>query len=165
MRWTVINTIFVALFLANQTEGPKMRKTLFNTLMSLMLGALATTQVFASSHEHTSAGATESGPKLENLLRAQLEGFEGAEVIVSRVTIPPHTSLPKHWHPGEEFAYVIEGTVILWQDGKEDIVCGKCDTIKIPLKQVHTAITREEEATVLVFRVHEAGMPERVPVE
>ena len=104
-------------------------------------------------------------PKLENLLKAQLEGVEGTEVIVSRVTIPPNTTLPKHWHPGEEFAYVLEGTVILWQEGKDDRVLTAGDAGKVPLKQIHTAMTRDEGATLLVFRVHEAGQPERVPVE
>jgi quercetin dioxygenase-like cupin family protein len=103
--------------------------------------------------------------KLENLLKAQLESVDGTEVIVSRVTMPPNTSLPKHWHPGEEFGYVLEGSVVLWQDGKDDIVGKKGDVVKVPLKQVHTAITKDEGATILVFRVHEQGKPERVPVE
>lgn len=50
---------------------------------------------------------------LETLLSTQLDGVEDTEVIVSRVVIPPNTALPKHWHPGEEFAYVLEGSVIL----------------------------------------------------
>ena len=103
--------------------------------------------------------------KLETLLSAVLEGVEGTEVIVSRVTIPPDTSLPKHWHPGEEFAYVLEGTIVLWQDGKADITGKKGDTVKVPLKQVHTAMTGDEGATILVFRVHEQGEPERVLVD
>ena len=53
----------------------------------------------------------------------------------------------------------------LWQEGKEDIVGTKGMVLKVPLKQVHTAITTEEGGTVLVFRVHEKGQPERVPVE
>jgi quercetin dioxygenase-like cupin family protein len=105
------------------------------------------------------------GPKLETLLEAVLEGVEGMEVIVSRVAIPPNTSLPKHWHPGEEFAYVVEGSVTLWQKGKDDIVAKSGDVVKVPLKQVHTAITKDEGATILVFRVHEQGQPERVPAE
>jgi quercetin dioxygenase-like cupin family protein len=105
------------------------------------------------------------GVRLETLLKSQLEGVEGTEVIVSRVTIPPNTSLPKHWHPGEEFAYVLEGTVTLWQDGKEDMTGRAGDAMMIPLKQVHTARTGDEAATVLVFRVHERGEPERFPAE
>jgi quercetin dioxygenase-like cupin family protein len=103
--------------------------------------------------------------KLETLLSSQLEGVEGIEVIVSQVTIPPHTSLPKHWHPGEEFAYILEGSVVLWQKGKADIVGQKGDVLKVPLKQVHTAITKEEGATILVFRVHEQGKPERIKAD
>jgi quercetin dioxygenase-like cupin family protein len=120
-----------------------------------------------------SEGAAEApagGLKLETLLSAELEGVEGTEVIVSRVTIPPNTSLPKHWHPGEEFAYVLEGSATLWLDGESmdgesmDAVT-KGAVVRIPLKRVHTAITGDEGATILVFRVHEQGEPERVLVD
>ena len=107
----------------------------------------------------------EKSVTLQNLLSAELEGVKGTEVIVSRVTIPPNTSLPKHWHPGEEFAYVLEGSVTLWQKGKPDIVGKKGDVLKVPLKQVHTAITKEAGVTLLVFRVHALGQPERIKAE
>ena len=103
--------------------------------------------------------------KLENLMTSELEGAEGIEVIVSRVTIPANTSLPKHWHPGEEFGYVLEGFVVLWQDGQEDVIAQQGDVVKVPLKQIHTAVTKDEGATILVFRVHEQGEPERVLVD
>ncbi len=105
------------------------------------------------------------GPTVEDLLKAELEGVAGTEVIVSRVKIPPHTSLPKHWHPGEEFAYILEGNVTLWQEGEEDIAGGRGDVMKVPLKKVHTAFTGAEGADILVFRVHEQGQPERVSAE
>jgi len=110
------------------------------------------------------ASAGTPGLRLETLLKTVLEGVDGTEVIVSRVTIPPHTTLPRHWHPGEEFAYVLEGSVTLWQRGRDDIVGKPGDVVRVPLKQVHTAITKDEGATLLVFRVHEQGKPERVPV-
>lgn len=121
------------------------------------------------SHDSPEAGQAKAEgaekPKLETLLSAALEGVENTEVIVSRVTIPPKTALPKHWHPGEEFAYVLEGSATLWQDGREDVTVKAGDVIKIPLKQVHTAITGDEGATMLVFRVHEHGKPERILVD
>ena len=85
---------------------------------NLILTAILTLAVAPAAF----ADSPPEGLKLENLLKAELEGFEGAEVIVSRVTVPPNTSLPKHWHPGEEFAYILEGSCYLWQDGKEDIL-------------------------------------------
>ena len=126
--------------------------------------ALQSTALGDGSTAKKKASST-SGPVLETLLRATLQRVEGTEIIVSRVTMPPNTSLPKHWHPGEEFGYVLEGSVTLWQEGKDDIVCKTGDVVRIPLKQVHTAITKGEAATLLVFRVHEEGAPERVPVE
>ena len=112
------------------------------------------------------AGKNNTGPlKFEDLLTSRLEGVEGTEVIVSITTVPPQTTLPKHWHPGEEFAYVLEGSLVLWQEGKADEHYKKGDVGKVPLKQVHTVSTQEEGATILIFRVHETGQPGRIPVE
>lgn len=103
--------------------------------------------------------------KLENLMKEKLEGVPNTEVVVSKVQIPANTSLPKHWHPGEEFAYVIKGSVTLWQKGKDDLLIKQGEAAKVSLKQIHTAKTGEEGVTLLVFRVHEEGKPERVKVE
>lgn len=113
------------------------------------------------------AAATQAAAQLqlETLLSAELEGVENTDVIVSRVTIPPNTSLPKHWHPGEEFAYVLEGSAALWLDGELHSTSTTGALVKVPLKRVHTAITGEEGATILVFRVHERGQPERILVD
>ena len=135
-----------------------MERTLFRTLPLLICLILANCTTPSTDVQ----GA--SGPILNNLLSAELEGAKGTEVIVSHVTIPPNTTLPKHWHPGEEFAYVIEGSVTLWQKGKPDITGTAGDAMKVPLKQVHTAMTGSEGATLVVFRVHEKGQPERVMV-
>lgn len=106
-----------------------------------------------------------AAPKLENLLTSPLAGVDTREVIVSRVSIPANTRLPVHWHPGEEFAYIIEGSVTLWQQGKKDIHGKKGDVIKVPFKQVHTAETSDEAAVILVVRIHEPGQPGRVLVQ
>lgn len=103
--------------------------------------------------------------KLETLMKEKLEGLPGTEVILSKVEIPPNTTLPRHWHPGEEFVYVQAGSVILWQEGKAETVFSAGDAAKVPLKQVHTAITGNEGVSLVVFRVHEHGKPERVIVE
>jgi len=109
--------------------------------------------------------AQAEGVQAQPLMTSPIEGVEGREVIASRVYIPPHTTLPKHWHPGEEYAYVMEGSTTLWQEGKGDVVVGAGEMIKIPVGQVHTASTGDEGATVLIFRVHEQGKPVRVNVE
>ena len=71
------------------------------------------------------------------------------------------TTLERHWHPGEEFHYYLEGEVEIAIDGHEPIV-GTPGTIgHVPYKALHTAITKEKSAKVLVFRVHTKGQPMR----
>jgi quercetin dioxygenase-like cupin family protein len=108
---------------------------------------------------------TIQGLRIDNIMTSQLELVEGTEIIISHVEIPANTTLPKHWHPGEEFVYVLEGSEVLWQKDKPDVHLKKGDVFKVPLRQIHTATTAEEGVTVLVFRVHEKGQPVRVNVE
>ena len=106
-----------------------------------------------------------SAVELNDLMTTKLQGLADREVIVSKVSVPPHTQLPRHWHPGEEFAYMLEGSVTLWQQGKPDSIARQGDLVAIPLKQVHTIHTADEGAVILVFRVHKAGQPQRVLVD
>ena len=111
------------------------------------------------------SGAAADAVKIENLLRSGLEVVEGAEVIVSVIELGPGLTLPKHYHPGEEFIYVLEGSAIVWQQGKPDVTLGAGEIYRIPLQQVHTAVTGDSGARAVVFRVHKKGQPERIPVE
>ena len=97
----------------------------------------------------------------ENLLREPLLGVDGKEIIVSRVSFPPHTVLPWHWHPGEEFFYVIEGSVTLKRRGQDDTPTAAGDAQKIAPEVVHTGQTGEQGAELVIFRVHASGEPER----
>jgi len=104
-------------------------------------------------------------PKLENLMNAVLEGAKGTEVVVSHCVFPPNFTLPKHWHPGEEFVYILEGQATLWAQGEPTVTVGPGEVVKVPYKTVHTASTGDEGVVLVAFRVHEKGQPERVLVE
>jgi len=101
----------------------------------------------------------------ENLLRESIAGVEGKEIIVSRVSFPPHTELPWHWHPGEEFFYVIEGSVTLKRRGQPDEANVEGDAQKIAREVIHTGLTGEQGAELVIFSVHAAGEPERYLVD
>lgn len=58
--------------------------------------------------------------EIENIMTSPLESDKGKEVIVNKLVVPPNTTFPKHWHPGEEFIYVLEGRAIVWQEGKPE---------------------------------------------
>jgi quercetin dioxygenase-like cupin family protein len=134
-------------------------------VVSTELAYSETVEEAESENKKDILAGTVQGLKIDNILTSQLELVEGTEVVVSHVEIPANTTLPKHWHPGEEFVYVLEGSEVLWQKDKPDVRLKKGDVFKVPLRQIHTATTGEEGVTVLVFRVHEKGQPVRVNVE
>ena len=134
-------------------------------VVSTELAYSETIEEAESENKKDILAGTVQGLKIDNLMTSQLELVEGTEVVVSHVEIPANTTLPKHWHPGEEFVYVLEGSEVLWQKDKPDVHLKKGDVFKVPLRQIHTATTGEEGVTVLVFRVHEKGQPVRVNVE
>ena len=137
--------------------------TIRNSLVVLAL------MVFGSSaiaHSHSEPGEQETGGlSMKTLASGKLARVEDTEYVVSRVVIPPDTKMPLHWHPGEEFAFVIRGEVTVLFQGQAPQVFREGEVGKVPLKQVHTAQTGELGADLLVFRVHEQGEPERVLVE
>ena len=85
----------------------------------------------------------------------------GREVIVSYVEIPPNITMDRHWHPGEEFHYYLEGEVEIVIDGESPIAGRPGAVGHVPFKKMHTAITGDEGAKLLVFRMHTKGEPVR----
>ena len=135
----------------------------FPNLLNIVLSAvlITTWSDLASSAGETLPPAVAA----DNLLRETIDGVEGKEIIVSRVSFPPQIELPWHWHPGEEFFYVIEGSVTLKQRGHPDVVTVRGDSQKIPAGVIHSGESGEEGAQLVIFRVHASGAPERYLVD
>ena len=123
--------------------------------------------LFGMCSAHGSAAEPPAVPSVhaENLLRDTIAGAGGKEIIVSRVSFPPNTELPWHWHPGEEFFYVIEGSVTLKQRGEADLTAAQGGAQKIAPQVIHTGRTGEQGAELVIFRVHATGEPERYLVD
>ncbi|BAW97026.1 hypothetical protein NIES970_19700 [[Synechococcus] sp. NIES-970] len=119
-------------------------------------------------HEHEIAQQTTMPtlpPGPNTMLRAPVTIADGLEVIISDVIIPPGSSLPLHYHPGEEFIYLLEGSVIHIETGKPDQLLQAGDTLVIPPYAPHAPEGGPEGGRAIVFRVHVAGEPERIFVE
>lgn len=104
-------------------------------------------------------------PGSNEMLRAPLTLAEGLEVIVSDVIIPPNATVPRHYHPGEEFVYIIEGSVVHVEEGKPEFILEAGEATTIAPKVEHEPRGTEEGARAIVFRVHLEGEPERTLVE
>lgn len=99
------------------------------------------------------------------MLRAKLSMAEGLEVIISDVVIPPGTTVPRHYHPGEEFVYALEGSVVHVQEGQPDRIVHAGEALVIPPGAEHAPRGGPEGGRAIVFRVHVEGQEERILVD
>lgn len=123
--------------------------------------ALATATACQSAGDAIS-GPPAMGPGSTEVLRTQVSNATGLEVIISDVRIPPGATVPSHYHPGEEFVYVIEGSAIHVEAGKPDHVLRAGDAYVIPPEATHAPRGGPEGARAIVFRLHSKDLPERV---
>ena len=84
------------------------------------------------------AQAQQPGIKRTDLQRHDLS-IPGREVIQARVELDPGVSFPKHWHPGEEIIYVLEGLLEYQVEGKPPVTLKAGDVLFIPAGTIHTA--------------------------
>lgn len=99
----------------------------------------------------------------EPLLKSAITGVDDHEVLMARVSVAANSMAARHFHPTEEYLYVLSGSTILRIDGEEDQLLSAGMYARIPAKAVHTAITEKEAAELIVFRVHPKGQPVRQP--
>ena len=66
-------------------------------------------------------------------------GVPGREVIPVRVDFAPGVAFGKHSHPGEEIAYVLEGSLEYEVEGKPPVTLRAGDALFIPAGTIHAA--------------------------
>jgi quercetin dioxygenase-like cupin family protein len=62
-------------------------------------------------------GAEQPAAKWTELQRHDIPGT-AREGVTMAIEIPPGVTSARHSHPGEDFGYLIEGTIVLMVDGK-----------------------------------------------
>jgi quercetin dioxygenase-like cupin family protein len=61
----------------------------------------------------------------------------GREVIQNRVDVDPDAPAIRHWHPGEEIIYVLEGTLEYEIDGRSAVTVTAGEALMVPAEAVH----------------------------
>ena len=84
------------------------------------------------------ANAQQTGIKRTDLLRNDLS-VPGREAIQVRVGFAKGAAFGRHSHPGEEIAYVLEGTLEYEIDGKPTVTLRAGETLYIPAGTIHAA--------------------------
>jgi quercetin dioxygenase-like cupin family protein len=80
----------------------------------------------------------QAGTKRTDLQRHDLSA-PGREVVQVRVDFDPGSVAPKHWHPGEEIIYVLEGTLEYELEGQPPVTVKAGDVLFVPARTVHSA--------------------------
>jgi quercetin dioxygenase-like cupin family protein len=84
----------------------------------------------------------------------------GREVIQNRVDIAPEAPPIRHWHPGEEIIYVLEGTLEYEIDGQSPTRVSAGEALMVPAEAVHAVRNvGDGNATELATYVVEKGKP------
>ena len=89
----------------------------------------------------------------------------GREIVSAIAEFQAKATVGRHTHPGEEAGYVLEGAIVLEQEGKPAVTLKAGQTFFIPPGTVHNA-TNNESATarVLATYIVEKGKPLATPV-
>jgi quercetin dioxygenase-like cupin family protein len=88
------------------------RKLAVGLLAATGVVGLTAEAILAQSDPPGPAASTQDEPiKRTVLFRGDLEGAPGKEIVVFVADLAPGAVGSKHYHPGPEFFYVLEGTV------------------------------------------------------
>jgi quercetin dioxygenase-like cupin family protein len=117
------------------------------------------------------AQAPQGGPKLTQILRADLQGQEQKvqETIVNVLELAPGSGAPWHMHPGaQEVLYVLDGTVIVEVEGQGAKTVKTGEIALIPAEIPHLARNESTSAPAKALVVHSRGDKDKpfvVPVK
>jgi len=129
------------------------RDVLMKTIRILIVVAL-TTAIGVAMH---ATPAQQSGIKRTALQRHDLDA-PGREVVQVRVDFAPGVAFGKHWHPGEEIVYVLEGSLEYQVEGRPPTTLKAGDVLFIPARTIHAArnVGRNNGAELATYVVEKA---------
>jgi quercetin dioxygenase-like cupin family protein len=133
------------------------------TVIGLTIGT-----ILAQSSPPGAAASSQDEPiKRTVLFRGDLEGAPGKEIVIFVADLAPGAVGAKHYHPGPEFFYVLEGTLAHEPEGGSTHVMRTGAFGSNPNKGVHIIKnpSATERAKAIDFLVAEKGQPIVIPVK
>ncbi len=74
---------------------------------------------------------------INQVLEGPIASDPGHTLILGDLNMPPHAEIPRHYHYGEEFIYVLGGSATVSRAGMPDVTIGPGETVIIPPGVVH----------------------------
>jgi quercetin dioxygenase-like cupin family protein len=133
------------------------------TLVGLTIGA-----IMAQSNPPGPSVSSQDEPiKRTVLFRGDLEGAPGKEIVIFIADLAPGAVGAKHYHPGPEFFYVLEGTLAHEPENGSAHLMKTGAFGSNPDKGIHLIKNPSgtERAKAIDFLVAEKGQPIVIPVK
>ena len=101
------------------------------------------------------------------ILRNPMSGLEGKEVVVFLADVPPGGIAARHYHPGDEAIYMLQGSLLFEPDHEQAFELKAGEITISPAKHIHLAknTSSSQSAKVLNCMIAEKGQPLAVPVQ
>ena len=109
--------------------------------------------------------SADSGGGFSELHRGDVAGTDDLEVVMGLIERTDESMSGKHYHPGGEFGFVLDGTVTVSSEGEPEKTLRAGDSFYQPPGEWHAVATTTEGAKTVVFRVLKRGQPVVVSVE
>ena len=105
--------------------------------------------------------------KITPLLKTTLAGMEGKEVNILHLSAPPGFVTAKHFHPGQVFVYILEGTVTIEMEGDAPLKLGAGEVFEETpgRSMVGKNLSSTHGAKILMFQIGDKGKPVMVKAE
>lgn len=100
-----------------------------------------------------------------NVFNTESGAAPGHRLVVDDLRLPPDAVGPAHYHPWEEYLYVIEGSAVLDMVGRDSRTLMPGESVVIPARQVHIPRAGPDGVRGIVVRVHDLADPIRVEVD
>ena len=135
-------------------------------ILPLFVAALAGMVIGAVGVTHISAQNVPQITRTE-ILRQPMSGIEGKEVVGFTADVPPGGVADRHYHPGDEAIYMLQGSLLFEPDQGQPFELKAGEITFNPAKHAHKArnMSVSEPARVLNCMIAEKGQPLAISVQ
>lgn len=150
-----------------------MIRAIMKVLASVVILALVFGR-FQTAFGHESGGLkgpsrqSTTAPQISRtaVIKAELEGMPGKQMLAWVARIPPGGTSGWHYHPYDEFVYILDGAVTMQVKGKAPVIVRAGETFHVPANAVHRATNASNNpAKGLVFGLTSKGEPLAFPAK
>lgn len=117
----------------------------------------------ASSGPHGVA-VHQPAPGIAEVLSGAIQAAPGHHLVMGDLNIPANAPIPRHYHHGEEFLYIMGGSTVIVREGQGELTLRPGQSIRIAPGTVHWGKAGPEGLRAVSSWVVPHGQPLRVAV-